>query len=407
MNQEKSSGDEKETVKSETSKTIRMFLLEIGCMLFASLGIYLLEFTGLIGQETDYLLMYIVFSVLGIAVTGFNLRYAAIRGELDYDNGEHLERFWLCFALGLVVAFVCTFLPVAAWPFLPVYVLLGLFGSLDTGILGATLLLSIPACMAGAGAEVFVMYLISGVFGVTMFKRLQEGVDGFRTGIPFFVSMGGLLVCETAGTVLVRNAKPSFELFVLPAANLLVSGVLLVGIMKFFSEKVVYRYRVNYLDLYDTENEILAALKQEDKGTYMKSVHTVHFAERIAKQLEMNVESLKCAGYYYGMGEKLAELFTAYPFPPDAVMILEEYQDKGKPVRHRETAVLVITEKVISTILQLQGEGSDVNYDEVIDGIFEQFRAEGTFGQCDISMRDMETMRKIFKEEKLYYDFLR
>ena len=376
-------------------------------MLLAFLGIYLSKFTGLLGREKDYLLMYLVFSALGIAVTGFNLRHAALRGELDYDNGEHLGRFWLCFALGLVVAFVCAFLPVVAWPFLPVYVLLGLFGSLDVGVLGATLLLSIPVCMAGAGAEVFVMYLISGVFGVSVFKRMQEGVDGFRTGIPFFASMGGLLVCETAGTVLVRNAKPSLESFVLPAANLLVSGVLLVGIMKFFSEKVVYRYRVSYLDLYDTENEILTALKQEDKRTYMKGVHTVHFAERIARQLGMNAESLKCAGYYYGMGEKLTGLFAAYSFPPDAVMILEEYQDKDKPVRHRETAVLVITEKVISTILQLQGEGGDVDYDRVIDGIFERFRSEGTFDQCDISMRDMETMRKIFKEEKLYYDFLR
>ncbi len=408
MRQKKVSGDGKNMAENKNKSIILMFLAEIGCMLLVSLGIYLLEYTEVLKQGTDYMLAHIVFFVLGIAVIGFCLRQDMLRGELDYDNNEHPGRFWLSFMIGLPVAFACAFLPVSAWPFMPVYVLLGLFGSLHLGVLGATVLLALPVCLAGAEITVFLMYLISGAFSAVLFKSMQNE-DGFRTGVPFVFSMGGLLVCETAGTVLVKNAKPEPEFFVLPAVNLLVSGVLLFGILKLFSEKVIYPHRESYLDLIDTENSILTVLKQENRAVYMKSIHTAHFCERIAGELGMNVDSVKCASYYYGMGDQLPELFAAYPFPPEAVMILEEYQDKGSPVRHRETAVLVITEKIISTVLQLQAQaaGGSVDYDKAIEEIFERFREEGTFVHCDVSMRDMEVMRKIFKGEKLYYDFLR
>ena len=47
------------------------------------------------------------------------------------------------------------------------------------------------------------------------------------------------------------------------------------------------------------------------------------------------------------------------------------------------------------------------DYEQVIDRIFERIREKGIFSECDLSLRDWNRMQKIFKEEKLYYDFLR
>lgn len=374
-------------------------------MALTALGIWGMNFVGSIRREDSEMLSHIVLAVLGIAVLGFQLRRELMEGALDYDNGEHPGRFWVSFLLGTAVSFICKFLPEAAWPFLPVYVLQGLFGSPTLGTLGATVLLAVSVSCADAGIEVFLMYFISGIFGIALFGHLQ---NGFKAGMPVILSLAALLVCETAGTVLMANARPEVEAFVLPAANLLVSGILLLGILKYFSEKVLYRYRESYLDLNDPENEILSALKQRDRRAYMKSVHTAYFCGRIAAKLGLNPEPLKCAGYYHSMGDSLEGLMETHSFPPEAVSILKEYQDIKNPVQHRETAVLMASENIINAILLLldKAEGENVDYDRVIDAVFNRYRETGTFRHCDISMRELYVMQKIFKEEKLYYGFL-
>jgi hypothetical protein len=405
MRQKKNPEGWRGMAENKNKRTAVLFLPEAGCMFLAAAAIFLLEYTGILKQGTDYMLCHMVLVVLGIGVVGFALRMAVVRGEMDYENGEHTGRFWLCFLLGMAVAVVSVFLPAAAWPFLPVYVLLGLFGNLVLGVLGGTVLLAVPVCLAGKGIEVFLMYLISGILGAVLLGRLK---NGFRAGGPFLLSLGGLLVCETAGTVLVMNARPELEYFIVPAVNLIVSGIMLLGILKFFSEKVIYRYRERYLDLNDTENEMLTSLRQRDKGEYMRSIHTAYFCERIAGRLGLNTDALKCAGYYHGMGEEVKTMLDAHSFPPEVELILEEYLHQPKPAEHRETAVLMASETVVSEILLLIGrEEKEIDYDRVIDTVFERYHEDGTFRQCDITMREFDTMQKIFKEEKLYYDFLR
>lgn len=381
-----------------------MLLFEIGCMLIAAAGICGLVYGGFVKQGTDYMLAHIVFVVLGIGTVGFGIRRGMLTGDLDYDNAEYPGRFWMCFLSGLVVSFVCVFLPSAAWPFLPIYILLSLYSNMAIGVLAATTILAVPVCLTGAGLEVFLVYLISGFWGALLFKNIK---NGFKTGLPFVLSMAGLLLCETAGTVLVINARPGVESFIVPGINMIVSGILVLGILKTFFGKVIYKYRESFLDLNDPENEVLGELKQSDKKAYMKSIHTAYFCERIALKLGLHSDALKCAGYYHGLEQTLEE--KSLRFPPEVRRILEEYLSKGKPILHKETAVLIASENVVGTILMLleQANGGKVDYDKVIDAVFKRYQEAGTFKQCDISMKEFFAMQKIFKEEKLYYDFLR
>ncbi len=385
--------------------TAAVLLPEGICMLLASLCILAVNLTDMTKHLFPDILSRIVLAVLGIAALGFCLRKESLDESVSDDSVKHGRRFWICFALGLCVACVCIFLPEAAWPFLPVYIMLELFGSARLGVVGATLLLGITVSQTGADNAVFMMYLVSGLIGVTLFGKLKSG---FQAGLPLLLSLLGLLVCETAGTVLVANARPSVESFVLPAANLFVCGIMILALLKYFSDKILYRYRENYLDLNDPENEILGALREQDRRAYMKSIHTAYFCERIAARLGLDTDALKCAGYYHGMGERLALLRETYSFPPKAAAILEEYGDKKSPVRHKETAVLMASENIISAIMLLleRSPGREGDYDRVIDAVFARYQETEIFRECDITVRQLTTMRDIFKEEKLYYDFL-
>lgn len=440
MRQKKKTETEKSMEENKKKLAAVLFLPEIGCMLLACGGIYGLS---LFRQETfDITLNYMVMAVLGIAVVGFHLRREYVNEELHYDNGEHLGRFWTGFLAGLLLAFACVFLPAEGWPFQAVFVMLALFGSSAAGILASAILLMTAVFLSGASTSVFFLYLLSGVFAVSLFRPMKNEV---KIGIPLFLSLLCLLVCQTANLILTANARPSVEMFVVPVANIIISGILILGIVKLFSNQVIYRYRIKYLELNDTGNPVLTEYRQSCREDYFQCVHTAYFCERIAGKLSLDADALKCAGYYHKKGEEIFSLVTEKQFPPDARCILEEYLShmgivpdggadsekngagikadgaqnnafsdskssrKRTQVRHKETAVLLCADTVVNTMIRLLAKNKDgqLDYDRIIDAVFKRFMDAGTFDYCDISLRELRTMQKIFKEEKLYYDFLR
>lgn len=382
----------------------KYFFVETAVILAGTAGMWGL---GSIRQTAqDRLLGNCVMTALLLACSGFYLHREYVHGRLDYDNEEHICRFVLCVAVGLGIAFACGFLPVGGWPFLVVYVMLTLFGSPGTGIMTASSLLLIAVMLNGCGPDGFVIYFVSGIFAATLFCHLGSG---FQIGVPVFLSIFSLLVCETASLILPVNARPDFEMFVIPAANMVISSILLLGCLKLFFSRVAYRFRDRYLDINDTENPILTSLRERDRKEYMHSVHTSYFCERIGRQLGLDAEALKCVGYYHHLGDELSESARGRNLPPAVREILADYRDRKQGIRRKETAVLLCADTVMSSVtfmMERSGSGP-VDYDRVIDALFRKLEKDGAFDQCDISVRELRTMQKIFKEEKLYYDFLR
>ena len=343
-------------------------------------------------------------AALGLAVSGFFLRREVVDSRLDYDNGEHLMRFWTAVWCSLLFSLACAFLPAGGWPFLAVFVVLSLFSNLSVGIVFSGVFLMI-ATLWGQSVGIFFLYFISGVFAACLFQHLEQE---FAIGIPLFLSLFCLLLCETANVVLLANEHLSLEQFLVPAANLIVSGILLLGILKIFSGTVVFRDRVKYLELNDTENQVLVKYREEDRSEYFLCVHTAYFCERIANKLELDRDALKCAGLYHRKGWDLMQETPDMEFPAGASEILEEYKGTRK-YKKAETAVLYCSDAVVSAILLLLQKEPEKkpDYEQVIDRIFERIREKGIFSECDLSLRGWNRMQKIFKEEKLYYDFLR
>lgn len=382
----------------------KFFLAELTIIITGTLGMGTLGWVR--HQPEDRLLGNCVMMLLILGVICFHLRREYVHDGLDYDNGDHIFRFFLCLGLGLAVAFACGFLPVGGWPFLLVFIMLSLFSNMSVGILSATSLLLASILLSGSDAGGFALYFVSGVFAVTLFRHLGED---FKIGIPLFLSVLCLLVCETANVVLVANARPDFEIFVIPVANMIVSSILLLGCLKVFSSMVVYRHREKYLDIIDSENPVIARLRERDRNEYMHCVHTTYFCERIGKRLGMNVEALKSVGYYYRLGGELTQMLEDEQFPPAAREILLDYRNRKAGMKKKETAVLYCSDMIVTSVktaFEKDGQ-AQVNFDKLIDDIFGRLFKDRIFDKCDISVGELRTMQQIFKEEKLYYDFLR
>ena len=112
----------------EKKKNYRWYHLLAGFGLRAAAvaGLWLLGRLQQAGQDIQ--LRNMVMTAMGMAVLSLLVRQEAAEHLMQYDNEEHLMRFYLCLLVCLGVALACVFLPVGAWPFLVVYITLALYG---------------------------------------------------------------------------------------------------------------------------------------------------------------------------------------------------------------------------------------------------------------------------------------
>ena len=365
------------------------------------------------GFETTECISYTVLMGVGVGVVFVMAALFEEKKLLSYDNTAHMTRFYLIWILSLLFAMGFSFLPTAGWPYLFLFVLLSLYSNTMLGIVSGVVLLAISIMLSGASMSVFALYLFAGLVGVCMFSKLDEN---YKIGFPLIVSAMMLLVSLTGGIVLFENSKLKVELFIIPFLNVVISTILLLIILKIFSATVIFKYRDIYLEITDPEYELMTLLKDKSKAEYYKVIHTAYFCDRISRRLNLDADACKTAGYYHILGmltenqnwDEVAQLCHIHKFPEPAMLILEEYLNPNVRMKQKETAVLFMSEAVISAILHLLHEGKKdkLDYNHIIETVFKTKSQTGKLDCCELTLEELHTMKSIFKEEKLYYDFL-
>jgi hypothetical protein len=373
-----------------------------------------LAFSLLKGMENADIIRNAMLSGAGCFCIFFLMEQAMEKHLFDYDNEEFMGRFVVLYLACLILSLSCSYLPLAGWPYLSVFVLLSLFSNTLIGICSGSLLLSLSILLSGYGTDGFVLYFICGIIGAVLFRHLK---DTDKVLIPIFLSVLFLLVCETAGVVIYANETLKPELFLMPFINVIINIVLLFVILKIFSRLVIYRYRDLYLEINDQEFVLLVKLKEFSRQEYYRAVHTAHFCERIGQKTDCDLNVVKAGGYYHRIGILNGEityagaekLLPGNKFPRAVYRLLQEYLEPSIPIKSKEAAVLLLADEVVSAMLMLFSKDSNaaIDYDKVIDAIFKTILEGSALKECSISMGELTDMKNAFKEEKLYYDFLR
>lgn len=323
------------------------------------------------------------------------------------------SRFAISYGICLAVSLCCAFLPPAGWPFLVIFVMMSLFCGFLPGICGGISFLTFSVLLSGADISIFALYVLTGLLGACLFSRLDEK---YRIVLPLFVSLSFLFAAETACVVLFANETLKWELFLIPALNVIISLILLLILLKVYSGMEIFKYRIKYLEINDQEFELLVNIKEKDKNAYYRAVHAAYFSERIAQALSLDADAAKTAAYYANAGilykepeKDLEKEFVSYGFPPYARQLLRELTGKNTGIRHKEAAVVYMADAVISSILYLFEKKQDTktDYAAVIETVFQKKWESGSLKNSELTFAEWNRMKKIFKEEKLYYDFLR
>ena len=305
--------------------------------------------------------------------------------------------------------------PAGGWPYAAIFTGLMLFsGQLIAVCAGCNLLFVSMLLSPSASNDLFMIYFVSGVAGVLLFSGLDES---FRVWLPLMISLMVQFVCLCLHEVLMVNEAFHPEMFLLPAVNILVNLILLLILLKFFSFSIIYKTRDTYMDINDPECPLLVKLKEFSREEYFHAIHTAYLCDRIAKKLALDDAAAKAGGYYHKIGilkgensfENVKLVLEEYKVPEKVMEILREYLNKEEDIVSKETAILLISDTMISSISYLFSKDANarLDYEKLIQAVFKKKLDSGILNHNRLSIGELEEIKKILMEETLYYDFLR
>lgn len=368
----------------------------------------------LYGRDAAVLMRNTVMVLAGTGIVIFAFILEEINGRFIYRNDGKYARFALMYLGGLAASVFLPYLPVTGWPFLVIFVLLGVFSDSLTGLAAGSVCLLLSVNYAGGSFAVFWLYFISGAAGILVFGTLD---DEFKVGIPMFLSLMVLTLCLTANVILLSPEQLSAAQFMIPAINLLVSCILLLISLKLFSTAVIYRNREKYMEINDPEFPLLVQLKERSKDEYYHAIHTAYLSDRIARRLGLDDAAAKACAYYQRIGilrgentwENVSAVCGEYHFPPNTKKILKEFVDESEKIVSKETVIVLFADCIVSSIVYLfeKDPKAELDYAQLIETVFRKKLETDELWGSEITLAQINEMKKIFVEEKLYYDFLR
>lgn len=358
----------------------------------------------------------VVLALLGSGLVIFLHAEGRQKSSLLYDNDKFFGRFTGFYFLGLLAVLLFPLLPEHGWPFLVIFVVIGLLANQQTGICAGANLLMISIFLAeNPAVSVFFTYFLSGVAGIIIFSYIDKE---FRVGLPLLISLCLSLVCIAVNLIMMGQASfIDFETVFIVLSNLLVCVLLLLVFLRFYSTNVVHRNRDKYMEINDPECPILVELKQKSVTEYYQAVHTAYLSDKIAKKLNLDDMATKTCGYYHKIGtlkgenswEAIHDICREFKFPSPAIALLKEYTDRESTLRSKEATVVLFADTLVASILYLFSKDPQVkpDYNHIIDAIYEKKAESGIMDKSLITMGEMKEIRNMLKEEHLYYDFLR
>lgn len=368
------------------------------------------------GKSWREIFLLMMVSVIGYGSVIFSLVQSDINKNLHYDNGQHYTRFSLIFIIGIFCSCLFPLLPSTGWVFPTIALALTVFSNLNTGMIAYAGMLGICVYLANEGSLTFLIYFAVGLIFSVLFDKLDKE---YKTGMPTFIAILLYSVIMLGNVVFTSQGILNIEIFMIPFLNVFITLITLLGVLRFFCAVTVDKEKGQYLEINDQEFPLLAKYKDEDEQLYYNAIHTAYFAEKIARICSMDIDLAKNGGYYHKIilneckkqNKTLEDFCKEYNFPLDAVKLFKEYHYKPKTLEMRETAVVYLTDAVVSSLMYViskeENKEKEISYGAIAAAVLKRKATSGVLNRSKISISDLVEIEKMFTGEKLYYDFLR
>lgn len=356
----------------------------------------------------------LVITSICVGTVIFLLLKARMYHSFEDDNEEHPLRFVVCFLCGVVLSVLVPILPTTGWPYVAVFITLTLFSNTLIGIVSASYMLMMSVLLSNsADINTFCLYFISGIVCSILFQKLD---DNFKIGYPLFLSIMIMILCEMANAVLFFNETLHVELLIIPMVNVVVSAILILIILKLYGHFVIFKYREKFMIINDSECPLLVELKEKQPDLYIHTVHVAYLSDKLANRLNLDCQYVKTMAYYHKIGsligeinyENTMEMIEDYDFPPVTYEYLRDIIENSLSPTTKEAFVVLVAEMMITSVefLYAKNPNKEIQYEQVIGTLLKK-KLDSVFPQkCGITYYDIEMIKDVLLEERLYYDFL-
>lgn len=357
----------------------------------------------------------VILTILGTFTTTFMFYKEDLFGTFLFENHTKKWRFVIVYFICLLLSLLFPLLPETGWPYLPLFLALYFFSGQLTALFGGSTLLLQSVLLSGqAEHKIFFIYFVSGALAIILFSHIEKE---FIVGKPVIITLMIHFLTLCVYELIIKNSVFSFELFMIPLMNLAVSLILMLVLLKYISVFEIFTIRDIYMEINDPEHPLLTKLKEYSKDDYFHAVHTAYLCDRVTDKLHLDRDVAKAAGYYHKIGilegknniENLKKVIEPYHFPDPTIQVLMEYVDEKESIKKKESAILMICDTLVASITYYFHTGNEnpLDYEKLIQTIFQKKLSSGVLNESEISITEIEQMKKILVEEKLYYDFLR
>jgi membrane-associated HD superfamily phosphohydrolase len=328
----------------------------------------------------------------------------------EYLKAEKTVPYVIADAAALFASVFFPAIPTSVWPFRPIFAAFTVITGMYAGLSAAVSCLMLSVILSGNGSiTLFFAYMMSGIVASLVVTGIDEEFNVTGRILTGIASLGFLLIW----CFVLPSAEGGIAKYVLPALNVIFSLVILIIILKYYSQRVVRKYADIYTALADTDCELLKRIRKVSEKEYRHALHVSYFCDRAGRCAGMYMPLMKCASFYHRAGliygkndqENMEKVANEYFFPPELKNELLSYAKDKNGVKTKCGSILMLSDSVVSTLeyMQDQKEPLGMEYSKLIHGIFAAKMKRSALSDCDLSYHEMNAIEKMFVSEEHYF----
>lgn len=360
------------------------------------------------------LLRNLLLNIFGAFAITFSFWASSYKGELSWWNKDHEVRYSIIVVLCAAALFGMPYIPFLAAPVAITAVVMTVFSGGFCGLVSYLFMVMQYILLSGLKTEQVVVLVFSGLLGIVLFKSLDRE---FRyVGILFAYMVSDLVCCSVYYVMTVPRAELGDSVMYVGIRLFSELMVILIS-LKITGKYCVYRDEDFYKRINSPDYKLLVRLKSVNKETYMHAVHTAYLSEKISQKIAINTTLAKAGAYYHKIGilegadtiENTLKICRNNKFPMPLIELLEEYGDRKTVRISKETAVVQLSDMVVSYISRMfeNDKNAVLDYEKIIDDIIHEKMDSRDWNKCVLTMGELCKIKDSLLEVKLYYDFLR
>lgn len=396
------------------SKTSKHHIFSYLILVLATMGVPCIFYV-----HKDMSINHLIYFNIFLLVVSFVLIYLInINQELYFHTilaKENLFSFVLVYTFSLFMASLYSYLPNMSWVYLPISILILYFSTPMIALVSTYICLFLTVFLAETSYMVQLLYMVSILCTILAFENAKTTKKYVYAGI---ISLSIHTALTVSYYILFLEGALKSDIYLYSILNIVINMVTMIFAIGIVDHIVIRRYTTIYSTINDQEYSLMKELKEKNEKIYYHAIHQAYFCDKIAPKLNLNSSLIRTGTYYKNIVsikeedifENLVDILEHHHFPkPSIELIIELYNQREVEALSKEACLIIVTDEVIGTIERIfeKNKNIKINMDELIDAIALDLYKRKMFMNSTFTFHELEVTLQFFKEEKLYYDFLR